>query len=55
MKGKKYFFPILECFQPETDTTKGGQPLIKITNKRIWKDIESGKLGGFLMGGRVKA
>jgi len=62
-KGKKYFFPILECFQPEADTTKGGQPLkkgswwlmIKVTNKRIWQDIEEGKLGGFSMGGRAKA
>ena len=44
-KGKKYFFPILECFQPESDTVKGDQPLkkgswwiqIKILNEKMWK------------------
>jgi len=62
-KGKKYFFPILECFQPESDTVKGDQPLkkgswwiqIKILNKEIWKKIEDGTLTGFSMGGRAKA
>ncbi|MBA7608431.1 DNA ligase [subsurface metagenome] len=62
-KGKKYFFPILECFQPEVDTVKGDQPLkkgswwlqIHITNKTIWKAIEDGTLTGFSMGGRAKA
>jgi len=63
MKGKKYFFPLLECFQHEAGTTKSDQPLkkgrwwlmIKVTNKRIWQDIESGKLTGFSMGGRGKS
>lgn len=62
-EGKKYFFPILECFQPDHDTIKGDQRLkagswwlmIKITNNKIWEDIESGKLTGFSMGGRAKA
>ena len=62
-KGKKYFFPILECFQPESDTVKGDQLikkgswwiLIKILNKEIWKQIEDGTLTGFSMGGRAKA
>ena len=61
-KGKKYFFPVLECFQPESDTVKGDQPLkkgswwiqIKILNKEIWKQIEDGTLTGFSMGGRAK-
>jgi len=61
-KGKKYFFPILECFQPESDTVKGDQLLkkgswwilIKILNKEIWKQIEDGTLTGFSMGGRAK-
>ena len=62
-KGRKFFFPVLECFQPEHDTVKGDSGLkagswwlmIKVTNKRIWKDIEEGKLTGFSMGGRAKA
>ena len=62
-KGRKFFFPILECFQPEHDTIKGDERLkagswwmmIKVTNKSIWKDIEEGKLTGFSMGGRAKA
>lgn len=62
-KGRKFFFPVLECFQPEHDTVKGDSGLkagswwlmIKVTNKRIWKDIESAKLTGFSMGGRAKA
>jgi len=61
--GKKYFFPIIESFLPEHDTIKGDKPLkkgswwlmIKVTNERIWKDIEDGKLTGFSMGGTAKA
>ena len=61
-KGKKYFFPILECFQPEHDTVKGDERvkagswwlMIKITNNEIWKHVEEGTLGGFSMGGRAK-
>ncbi len=60
--GKRYFFPIVECFQAEQDTMKGGQLLkagtwwlmIKIPNEKIWKDVESGKLTGFSMGGTAK-
>lgn len=62
-KGKKYFFPILECFQAEEDTVKGGQRLtkgswwlmIKVKNKSIWEQIEKDKLSGFSMGGQAKA
>jgi len=61
--GKKHFFPIIESFVPEQDTVKGDQPLkkgtwwlmVKVTSDTIWKDIESGKLTGFSMGGTAKA
>ena len=61
-KGKKYFFPIIESFIPDHDITKGGQKLkagtwwlmIKVPDEKIWKDIESGNLTGFSMGGRAK-
>lgn len=61
-KGKKYFFPVIESFIPEQDITKGGQKLkagtwwlmIKITNDKVWADVESGALTGFSMGGRAK-
>lgn len=61
--GKKYFFPIIECFQTELDTVKGGQMLkagtwwlmIKVKNEAIWKDIATNKLTGFSMGGSAKA
>ncbi len=61
-KGKKYFFPIIESFIPEHDTKKGGQRLkagtwwlmVKVTDKKIWADIEAGKLTGWSMGGRAK-
>ena len=57
--GKRYFFPILESFQPEVDTIKGDKPLkkgswwlmLKVTNKAIWDKIVSGELAGFSMGG----
>lgn len=58
-EGKRYFFPILECFQPDEDTVKGDKPLkkgswwlmMKVTNKDIWDKIESGELEAFSMGG----
>jgi len=61
-KGKRYHFPILECFQPEEDTIKGDKPLkkgswwlmMKVTNKDIWNKIESGELEAFSMGGTAK-
>jgi hypothetical protein len=60
-RGKSYSFPILECFQAEEDTKKGGGVLkkgawwmmVKVTNDEIWTDIVSGKLTGFSMGGRA--
>jgi hypothetical protein len=60
--GKRYFFPILESFQPEVDTIKGDKPLkkgswwlmLKVTNKAIWDKIVSGELAGFSMGGSAK-
>lgn len=62
-KGKMYYFPIMESFIPESDMTKGGQTvkagswwlMVKVLNKQIWDQIESGKLTGFSMGGRAKA
>jgi len=62
-KGRAYAFPILENFQPEEDTTKGGKKIkkgawwlmLKITSKSVWKDIKSGNLTGFSMGGQAKA
>lgn len=62
-KGKMHYFPIMESFIPEGDITKGGKTvkagswwlMVKILNKQIWDDIESGKLTGFSMGGRAKA
>jgi hypothetical protein len=61
-KGKAYFFPILECFQPEEDTTKGGDKIkagawwlmIKVTDPKVWSDVESGALTGFSMGGMAR-
>jgi len=58
-KGKAYNFPIIESYIPDEDTKKGGQTIkkgawwlmIKVEDKKIWADIESGKLGGFSMGG----
>jgi hypothetical protein len=39
------------------ETIKAGSwwLMVKVTNDRIWKEIESGKLTGFSMGGRAKA
>jgi len=60
-KGQAYYFPIIECFQPETDIKKGGKTIkagswwlmVKVTDNSIWQLIESGKLTGFSMGGRA--
>ncbi|MHA1288245.1 MAG: ATP-dependent DNA ligase [Candidatus Thorarchaeota archaeon] len=60
-KGQAYYFPIIECFQPETDIKKGGKTvkagswwlMVKVTDNNIWQLIESGKLTGFSMGGRA--
>ena len=60
-KGKDFTFPIIESYIPDEDTKKGGQIIkkdawwlmIKIDNKKIWTDIENGKLGGFSMGGKA--
>lgn len=62
-EGKRYFFPVLESFQPEEDTIKGDKPLkkgswwlmLKVTNKAIWDKIERGELAGFSMGGTSRA
>jgi hypothetical protein len=62
-KGRSYDFPILESFQPEQDITKGSDTIkagawwimIKVKNKAIWSQIESGELTGFSMGGRARA
>jgi len=60
-EGQAYYFPIIECFQPETDIKKGGKVvkagswwlMVKVTDNDIWQLIESGKLTGFSMGGRA--
>jgi hypothetical protein len=60
-KGKAFSFPIVECFQPEQDTKKGGQVVkagswwmtVKITDADVWQDVLDGKLQGFSMGGRA--
>jgi len=62
-KGKRYHFPIIECFQPEEDTKKGGEIIkkgawwleVKVTNPAIWKMIEDKELEGFSMGGTARA
>lgn len=58
-QGTPHSFPILECFQAEEDTKKGGQIIkaggwwlmIKVTNADIWKGIVDGRFTGFSMGG----
>lgn len=62
-KGESKAFPILECFQAEVDTKKGGESLrkgawwvtIKVNDETVWKDIEEEKLTGFSMGGTARA
>jgi hypothetical protein len=62
-KGNAHKFPILENFQPRVDmqigndTVKAGSwwMMVKITSPEVWKDIESGKLTGFSMGGTASA
>ena len=61
-EGESHSFPIIECFQPETDTRKGGKTvkkgswwmMVKITSDSVWRDIEEGRLTGFSMGGRAR-
>lgn len=58
-EGKAHAFPILECFQPEHDITRGGQTvkkgswwlMLKVTDSGVWKLIEDGKITAFSMGG----
>jgi hypothetical protein len=61
-KGKAFYFPILESYQPETDIKKGKDiikagswwMMIKVTDPEIWADVQSGKLTGFSMGGTAR-
>jgi hypothetical protein len=61
-QGKPYYFPILECYQPEEDTKKGKDIIkagawyitIKVKDPEIWDDIETGKLTAFSMGGSAR-
>lgn len=61
-KGKAFYFPILESYQPETDVRKGKDTIkagswwmmIKVTDPEIWADVQSGKLTGFSMGGTAR-
>jgi hypothetical protein len=58
-KGISHQFPVVECFQPEEDTRKGGKVIkagswwlmVKVTSPAVWSDIVDGKLTGFSMGG----
>jgi len=62
-EGKAYKFPVIECFQAEISTTKGGKPLakgawwltVKITSGTIWKEVKDGRLTGWSMGGQASA
>lgn len=67
-KGKAKSVPIVECFQAEEDTHKGGTGSEHLVKKgawwlsiylggepEIWKDVLSGKLNGFSMAGRASA
>ena len=62
-KGKRYFFPIIESFIPDTDIVKGGETIpagawwlmIHISNDKIWDMVENRELEGFSMGGHSKA
>ncbi|MBA7552155.1 hypothetical protein ES705_44710 [subsurface metagenome] len=67
-KGKAKSVPIVECFQAEEDTHKGGSGPEHLIKKgawwlsiylgdepEIWKDILAGKLNGFSMAGRAAA
>lgn len=67
-KGKAKSVPIVECFQAEEDTHKGGTGSEHLVKKgawwlsiylgnepEIWKDVLAGKLNGFSMAGRASA
>lgn len=53
---------ILECFQAEVDTKKGGEKLpkgswwitVRVNDKTLWKEIKEGKITGFSMGGKAE-
>jgi hypothetical protein len=61
-EGESHTFPIIESFIPDHDIRKGGQTvkkgswwvMVKITNDRVWKEIDEGRLQGFSMGGRAR-
>ena len=54
---------VLENFQAEVDTIKGGQLLrkgawyltVKVNDEGLWQDIESGEITGFSLGGYSQA
>jgi len=62
-RGKSYTFPILECFQPEHDITRGGQTvkkgswwlMLKITEPGVWNLIQEGHITAFSMGGTASS
>lgn len=53
---------VLECFQPDEDTTKAGKPLpkgawwltVRVPNQELYDAIKSGEYTGFSMGGVAK-
>jgi len=61
-KAKKADMKIVECFQAESDTVKGGQPVRKgdwwitarILDNDIWDMVKSGQLRGFSWEGLIQ-
>lgn len=62
-KGRTKEIPLVECFQAEADTKKGGKRVPKgawyITNyvpdDDLWQAIKDGEITGYSMGGRGRA
>jgi len=67
-RGMSKDLPVVECFQPEADTYKGGQDeehkvkagdwwlsIYLGKEKDIFKRVESGELGGFSIAGRASS
>ncbi|NQT91437.1 MAG: hypothetical protein HQ559_01655 [Lentisphaerae bacterium] len=53
---------VLECFQADADTKKGGGKIkkgawwltVRVNDDKLWSDIKSGDLTGFSMGGKAE-
>jgi len=61
--GNRVNATVIESFQAEEDTIKGGSIIpsgawyitAHVSDEEIWKDIKSGRIGGFSMSGRANA